>query len=356
MDANSNQPTTWFKVPYLTARHVVEVYSGITYFVSVPDYKNNRHHYKRQKNDIKNYSDRSRIRALQLLTMIDPTKLHIPHFVTLTYHDNYPTDAATIKTDLDAFLKRFSRAAPNAYYFWRIELQQRGAPHYHLILWVDRSRPPFSVGYLTNLMRNIWTSHNGCNCSYCRSNAVRVDIVDNNRKAYYYTAKYLSKTAPIASNISLGRIWGNSRRLPRTQKSLFTGSTDFVTILQYASVLWSMQYTLSNPLYLASLFSRASGFLFISSDVVIALATQITLGSSDPVRDASLSLGLKPKRTLADVATYNPAGAPASASVSRACAPAGAPATSNNLHYVFEASEIVKTYSRARASQSNANL
>jgi len=345
MSTETSFPSTWFKVPYLTARHVAEVYTGITYFVNVPDYKKPRNYYKRQSDDIKDFSNKSRVRALQKLTMIDPTKLHVPHFVTLTYHNNFPTDAESIKSDLDAFLKRLMRAAPDLYYFWRVELQKRGAPHFHLILWVSRSRPPYSVGYLVNLMRKIWTAFNRCNCSYCRTNAVRVDLVDDSRKAYYYTAKYLSKSSPLANDLKLGRIWGCSRNLPISQKALFTGSTDFVTVLQYASVLWSMQYTLSNPFYLATLFSRPSGFLFIPSVVVRELANQILSGSPDPVNDASKVLNYPRKRSLDDLRNSPIAGIPAGASVSRASVSAGPPAHENDLSYALEAAAIVNDYS-----------
>ena len=90
---------------------------------------------------VQKFSHRSRSRLFQSLRKLKLSAL--PHFVTLTYPDNYPTDERIWKHDLDVFLKRVRRKFPKASGFWKMELKerQRGeqagtvAPHFHLLVW-----------------------------------------------------------------------------------------------------------------------------------------------------------------------------------------------------------------------------
>jgi hypothetical protein len=54
--------------------------------------------------------------------------------LTLTYTAEYPPIAQS-KRDIKVFLQWFRRKCPSACGVWRLELQNRGAPHYHLLLW-----------------------------------------------------------------------------------------------------------------------------------------------------------------------------------------------------------------------------
>jgi len=60
-------------------------------------------------------------------------RMSLVAFVTLTYPAEFPTARAS-KRDLDVFLKRMKRVFPDVFGFWKLEPQQRGAPHYHLLL------------------------------------------------------------------------------------------------------------------------------------------------------------------------------------------------------------------------------
>lgn len=63
-------------------------------------------------------------------------------FVTLTYPATYALDAQVWKRHKAAFERRLERKHPEAGWFWRLEYQKRGAPHYHLLVygvdWIDR--------------------------------------------------------------------------------------------------------------------------------------------------------------------------------------------------------------------------
>ena len=60
-------------------------------------------------------------------------------FATLTYPRVWDPDPKTWKRDLETFGKALGRRYPGAWFIWALEIQKRGAPHFHLILhWNDQ--------------------------------------------------------------------------------------------------------------------------------------------------------------------------------------------------------------------------
>src|SRR5215208_5929788 len=74
-------------------------------------------------------------------------------FVTLTYPDEYPEDPELCKRHLKALRKRLQREFEPFAAFWRLGIQNRGAWHFHLLLFVGQS-----VGSIGELRRFIWSS------------------------------------------------------------------------------------------------------------------------------------------------------------------------------------------------------
>lgn len=272
-----------YKAPYLTANSFYQSFTNVLYFQKVGSPQPSKFIPKREKNDIRHFSNQSRLRALHLLNMVDPVNFHVPWFITLTYHNSYDIDPRIIKIDFDNFLKRWRRTFPLAKYFWRIELQKRGAPHYHLIVWFPISEPRPSVKTMLVSLNLIWTKYNNCNCQHCKSNSVRVSVVDDFRKAVYYVNKYLAKSQKNAAPEFLGRLWGNSRSLPLVVKYEGSGTEGFQRSLQQLAILYQFVYSKSNPDYLASLLWRPSMSLFIPSSVVGLLITAIQNKEIDPL-------------------------------------------------------------------------
>jgi hypothetical protein len=62
--------------------------------------------------------------------------------VDLTYPGEYSTAGPDWKRDLDVFDHRFRRKYPGVAFWWKLEPQRRGAPHFHLIVfgveWIDK--------------------------------------------------------------------------------------------------------------------------------------------------------------------------------------------------------------------------
>lgn len=84
---------------------------------------------------IKDFSSKSRHRLFKKVAKLNRETTAAPLFLTLTYPNHFPTDADTYKSHLDAFAKRFARKYPDGFFFWKLEFQRRGAPHYHLMVF-----------------------------------------------------------------------------------------------------------------------------------------------------------------------------------------------------------------------------
>lgn len=82
------------------------------------------------------FSRESRYRLFRLLHTL---RFETFSFVTLTYGNSFPGSANIAKTHLKAFRRATERRYGRISGIWRMELQQRGAIHFH-ILYLD---PPF---------------------------------------------------------------------------------------------------------------------------------------------------------------------------------------------------------------------
>src|ERR671921_1761506 len=75
-------------------------------------------------------------------------------FVTLTYPHEYPEDPEVSKNHLTALRKRLQREYGSFAAFWRMGIQERGAWHFHLLLFVGPSIG--SVGELRRYISSSW--------------------------------------------------------------------------------------------------------------------------------------------------------------------------------------------------------
>jgi len=80
---------------------------------------------------ISGFSAASRRRLLKHLMKVKWAE-NYNKFITLTYPKSYPATAES-KQHLRAFLERLRRKEPDAGAIWRLEFQQRGAPHFHIV-------------------------------------------------------------------------------------------------------------------------------------------------------------------------------------------------------------------------------
>ena len=85
-----------------------------------------------KRGKIGGFSAKARGRMMELCAKIRDDAVAL--FVTLTYPSDWPGDPARWKRDLDAFGKWICRFAPGVGAIWKLEPQQRGAPHFHLLV------------------------------------------------------------------------------------------------------------------------------------------------------------------------------------------------------------------------------
>lgn len=162
------------------------------------------------RQSIKGFSSDSRRRLLVTIGSIR-RDADLPCFVTLTYPNEFPTPQKS-KRHLKMFCQRLKRAFPDVGAVWKLEPQERGAPHYHLLVWgasevslrefvpsawheiAGASDPLHLLFHLGRLPRS----------QHC------VNQVRSWQGVWSYAAKYLGKTFEVAGwgELWTGRFWG----------------------------------------------------------------------------------------------------------------------------------------------------
>ncbi len=132
------------------------------------------------------FSKDSRRRLLQLIGSIDKTDATPPLFVGLTYPGVWSDDPISWHQDMENLYDRLCRKYPwaNISIIWRMEPQQRGAPHFHLFI--------FGLQFLPwQWVAATWAELTNGNPASC----CRVEKVRSWRGAMSYASKYLAKRA-----------------------------------------------------------------------------------------------------------------------------------------------------------------
>jgi hypothetical protein len=135
-------------------------------------------------------------------------------FVTLTYPHEYPQHPELCKRHLKAFRKRLQREYKSFAAFWRLGIQERGAWHFHLLLFVGPS-----IGQVSELRRFIsssWYEVTGKVSEGHLRAGTSVDVVKKWKEATSYAERYMAKPEEFPEGLQTGRIWGvwNKELLP----------------------------------------------------------------------------------------------------------------------------------------------
>jgi len=162
-----------------------------------------------------------------------------PIFITLTYGDDYP-DAATAKANLRAFLERIRRlpSCGKTSAIWRMEFQERGAPHFHIIF--------FNLPFIKKEnIQKWWGEIVGMEKPF-----TRIEQIKRHRGVMAYVSKYVAKLqdggnsgfnsltylhaykAKYGENI--GRVWGKFEAANMPFAASLTLERDFVPAEFYA--------------------------------------------------------------------------------------------------------------------------
>lgn len=168
------------------------------------------------------FSRKSRKRLLEFFARTAQTnKPRV--FLTLTYPSNM-NDARTGKAHLRAFLERVRRKFPQSSAIWRIEYQERGAVHFHILFF---SLPFWKV----ESIRKVWSEIIGE-----ENPRIQIETIRSKRGSTFYVSKYVAKVTDAAlvslSNLPYsheGRHWGyfNKPQIPMQELHLFEVLGDF---------------------------------------------------------------------------------------------------------------------------------
>jgi len=90
-----------------------------------------------KRGEVKEFSWRSQ---RNLLRAVFNAGCDFVGWICLTYPAEFPRDGVLVKGHLDEFLHELRREAPGVQYLWCMEFQERGAPHFHVLVsaWVSR--------------------------------------------------------------------------------------------------------------------------------------------------------------------------------------------------------------------------
>jgi hypothetical protein len=234
------------------------------------------------RGEIKEFTSQSRKRMLEMFATLDRAKIKFGKqrvkFITLTYPD-YEGDLKRAKRDMDTLFKRIVRKFPDACGVWKLEFQQRGVPHFHIML--------FNVKWWNvTHMQQTWNEVTGTDAN----NSLDLEVIKSFNGVMYYVAKYMGKAEKIengamglsVSHISpqeqkhsapefIGRFWGvfNRAKMPFAKKR----TIEHV----YSTKAWKWLMSVIDSKY-ASLYS---GFSIFSDGVNPLFKTMNTVGDKE---------------------------------------------------------------------------
>lgn len=176
----------------------------------------------RVNGDIQFFSKNSRSRLIRLFSTISLSAYRKLIYITLSFHEDYPSDNIQLKKFLDNYLKRIKRGFTNIAYIWRFEYQKRGAPHFHFIFLIPNNSTEVSLGKFIKSCRNHFIDIKGCTCVHCCKYGFDFDELETSSKVFSYISKYCAKIDEQNNANYSGRRWGYSRNIIRSEVNIVT--------------------------------------------------------------------------------------------------------------------------------------
>lgn len=164
---------------------------------------------RKQRGTIKTFSSHSRGRMIQHLNTIDFVKMGVPVMFTLTYPAEWPVSFKEWKKHLNRFVLKAKQMMPGYTDTWRLEPQERGAPHYSFLAW---GAEWLQTGEGLAWALRTWYEIVGSGDEKHLRAGVWVEREITLEKVKWYIMKYQTKTSKGAKNeyfdYEVGRYWG----------------------------------------------------------------------------------------------------------------------------------------------------
>lgn len=147
-----------------------------------------------RRGNVTRFTNQSRKRMLETVSRLRLPKgrnrRHIASFITLTYGQEFPSLLESSQ-HIDLFMRRVLRLCPDAAIIWRKEVQARGAPHFHLMIfnlpyW---SKSSVAAAWLQIISRKYADNSSGVPVAPF----TRIESIKSKRHALFYIAKYMGK-------------------------------------------------------------------------------------------------------------------------------------------------------------------
>lgn len=247
-DLQSGTNPVFSIVPKVPAKGTLELYENSIKFYNPDQQTPNTEPPEREENDIKEFSKKSRKRLFDIFNKINYSSYGIPIFLSLTFHYDDPENKTSLKNFLRNFLKRLFRTLPPFDYIWKFEYQERGTPHFHLIIFPHEKNKKIYSQEIETTIKKHWLELKSCKCEHCKKYAAHVIEVKSYKMALSYIAKEIAKVQERYEDHDLGRIWGTSRNL-RTNKidEIKISLNDFEKYLDKAIFLIDEKIKLLQP-------------------------------------------------------------------------------------------------------------
>lgn len=185
---------------------------------------------------IRGLSAAARRRLLRVLIRLAPPSSG-SSFVGLTYHHGHGEDPGRWHTHLDNFLRelRDVYGAFGPEWLWVLEAQQRGAPHFHvLIIW---KRAPHPIQFRRWVARTWHRIADPSSPEHAKAGTSCDAVVPDDRRAVRrltaYLTKYLGKSEQKAfidketgELLPSGRMWGKTHTLLLDEQSVVSLTAD----------------------------------------------------------------------------------------------------------------------------------
>jgi len=253
--------------PYHSPHRIV-LYPGYTDFrVKISDSKTSRLFNRGDRARISTFSPRARNNLLKRLFSLSV----LPElFITLTYPKYYPADSCEWKRHLDNYRHKLLEIFPSAWFFWKLEPQKRGAPHFHLIGSLNTE---VNINVLRLFIAKLWYKVCGqIDSKHLVAGTSVEQFRGSSRRIYAYASKYIGKvdTTSYEGWETPGRFWGviGRKNLPESiAMAVDLARKDFLTIRRYVRRL-TKSLSVHSRRYAKRIGNLLSFFVFAPQNVI----------------------------------------------------------------------------------------
>lgn len=211
--SSSCQDKTSDNNPYLHTHFQIKVYNQLIEIKKPSSLVKIKLKHYRKRGNVHVFSHSSRFRLFVLLSKVDNRNFRYPKFLSLTWHYGFTKKGFNAQCTIHAFFSQLNRHFPGCNYIWRLEMQKRGAPHFHLILF-----PPIDFEEKQNIsliqfINDTWHRLADPFSKAHEKFGAKVTEIKNYRHACSYLSKYIAKEDETIDCKYRGRRWGNSKNI-----------------------------------------------------------------------------------------------------------------------------------------------